>query len=111
MKNLDLLPSGAFPPNPSELLMSENNKELIDKLRTMYDIIILDCAPVLGLNDALVMTKLSDINIVVVSKRKTKIESLEQVKNNFEKVNAKINGVILNKVKQKDIPYYGYYGE
>ena len=83
----------------------------MEKLRTMYDIIIIDCAPVLGLNDALVMTKLSDVNIVVVSKRKTKLDSLEQVKNNFEKVGAKINGVILNKVKQKDISYYGYYGE
>lgn len=111
VKNLDLLPTGAFPPNPSELLLSSNNKELMDKLREMYDIIIVDCAPVLGLNDALVMTKLTDINIVVVTKRKTKIESLEEVKKNFEKVGAKVNGVILNKVKQKDISYYGYYGE
>lgn len=111
VKNLDLLPTGAFPPNPSELLLSINNRELMNKLREMYDIIIVDCAPVLGLNDALVMTKLTDINIVVVTKRKTKIESLETVKKNFEKVGAKINGVILNKVKQKDISYYGYYGE
>lgn len=111
IKNLDLLPNGAVPPNPSELLLSSNNKELMDKLRMMYDIIILDCAPVLGLNDALVMTKLSDVNVVVVTKGKTKMESLEEVKNNFEKVGAKINGVILNKVKSKDISYYGYYGE
>lgn len=111
VKNLDLLPTGAFPPNPSELLLSSNNKELMDKLREMYDIIIVDCAPVLGLNDALVMTRFTDINIVVVTKRKTKMESLEEVKKNFEKVGAKVNGVILNKVKQKDISYYGYYGE
>lgn len=111
IKNLDLLPSGAFPPNPSELLLSSNNKELMEKLRSMYDIIILDCAPILGLNDTLVMTKLSDVNVVVVTKGRTKMDSLEQVKKNFEKVNAKINGVILNKVKQKDISYYGYYGE
>lgn len=111
VKNLDLLTTGAMPPNPSELLSSTNNKELIEKLRAMYDIIILDCAPVIGLNDTLVMTKLSDVNAVVVTKRKTKLESLEQVKKAFEKVNNKINGVILNKVKQKDISYYGYYGE
>ncbi len=109
VKNLDLLTRGAFPPNPSELLLSSNNKELMNKLRKMYDIIILDCAPVLGLNDSLVMTKLSDINIVVVTSRKTKKDMLEQVKNNFEKVNAKISGVILNKVQQKDISYYNYY--
>ena len=111
VKNLDLLPTGAFPPNPSELLLSSNNKELMDKLREMYDIIIVDCAPVLGLNDSLVMTRFTDINIVVVTKRKTKMESLEEVKKNFEKVGAKVNGVIINKVKQKDISYYGYYGE
>ena len=87
------------------------NKELITKLRKMYDIIILDCAPVLGLNDTLVMTKLSDVNVVVVTKRKTKIELLDQVKKSFEKVNSKINGVILNRVKQEDNSYYGYYGE
>ena len=100
-----------MPPNSSELLASINNKELITKLRKMYDIIILDCAPVLGLNDTLVMTKLSDVNVVVVTKRKTKIELLDQVKKSFEKVNSKINGVILNRVKQEDNSYYGYYGE
>lgn len=109
--NLDLLPTGAMPPNSSELLASINNKELITNLRKMYDIIILDCAPVLGLNDTLVMTKLSDVNVVVVTKRKTKIELLDQVKKSFEKVNSKINGVILNRVKQEDNSYYGYYGE
>ena len=91
IENLDLLPTGAMPPNSSELLASINNKELITKLRKMYDIIILDCAPVLGLNDTLVMTKLSDVNVVVVTKRKTKIELLDQVKKSFEKVNSKIN--------------------
>ena len=111
IKNLDLLPSGAYPPNPSELLSSTNNKELIKKLRNMYDIIILDCAPVLGLNDTLVMTKLSDVNVVVVTNKKTKIEALDQVNKSFARANAKIDGVILNKVKQKDISYYGYYGE
>ena len=111
IKNLDLLPSGAYPPNPSELLSSTNNKELIKKLRNMYDIIILDCAPVLGLNDTLVMTKLSDVNVVVVTNKTTKIEALDQVNKSFARANAKIDGVILNKVKQKDISYYGYYGE
>ena len=111
VRKLDLLPCGAFPPNPSELLSSINNRELVEKLKKMYDIIIFDCAPTLGLNDSLVMTKLTDINIVVVSKEKTKIEALEEVKHNFEKVNAKIDGVVLNKVTQKDISYYGYYGE
>lgn len=111
IKNLYLLPNGATPPNPSELLSSTNNKELLDKLKSMFDLIILDCAPVLGLNDTLVMTKYSDVNAVVVTNKKTKVELLDQVKKSFERVNVKIDGVILNKVKAKDISYYGYYGE
>ncbi len=111
IKNLYLLPNGATPPNPSELLSSTNNKELLDKLKSMFDLIILDCAPVLGLNDTLVMTKYSDVNAVVVTNKKTKVELLDQVKKSFERANVKIDGVILNKVKAKDISYYGYYGE
>ena len=53
----------------------------MDKLRSMYDIIILDCAPVLGLNDALVMTKLSDVNVVVVKKKKTPKKKTTNKKN------------------------------
>lgn len=111
IKNLYLLPNGATPPNPSELLSSTNNKELLDKLKSMFDLIILDCAPVIGLNDTLVMTKYSDVNAVVVTNKKTKVELLDQVKKSFERANVKIDGVILNKVKAKDISYYGYYGE
>lgn len=111
IKNLYLLPNGAVPPNPSELLSSINNRELLNKLKEIFDIIILDCAPVLGLNDTLVMAKYSDVNAVVVTNKKTKVELLDQVKKNFERANSKIDGVIINKVKQKDTSYYGYYGE
>lgn len=109
--NVDLIPNGPTPPNPIELLSSPKNKELLDDLKTRYDVIILDCPPVLGLSDALVMTKYSDANIIVISKGKTKVESLAEVKKSFEKVNSTITGVITNKAKRKHNSYYGYYGE
>lgn len=108
-KKIDLLPTGPTPPNPVELLASENNKKLLEKLRGIYDIIILDCPPVLGLSDALIMTKYSDANIVVVSNKKTKIENLDRVKKCFAQANAKITGVIINKASVKDNSYYSYY--
>ena len=77
-ENLDLLPTGPTPPNPVELLGSENNKKLIKKLTKKYDIILLDCAPVIGLSDALILTTLSDVNLVTVSAKKTKMENLER---------------------------------
>lgn len=108
-KNIDILPTGPTPPNPVELLASENNKKLLDQLRKKYDIILLDCPPVLGLSDTMIMTKYSDNNVVVVSNRKTKIENLDKTKKAFEKVNAKISGVIVNKASLKDNSYYSYY--
>ena len=52
-KNVDLLATGPMPPNPVELLGSENNKKLLDKLKSKYDLILMDCAPVIGLSDCL----------------------------------------------------------
>lgn len=109
IENVYLLPAGAVPPNPSELLGNPRTKEIIDLLKENFDIIILDCPPTLGLNDALMMTKYSDVNCVVASASSTKIEDLERVKKSFEKVGESITGVILNKIDVEDNSYYGYY--
>ena len=108
-KDVFVIPTGPTPPNPIELLDSENNKKLIEKLKEQFDIIILDCTPVIGLSDALVMTKFSDVNIIVVSNKKTKFENLDRTKKIFEQANIKIGGVILNKVQTKQNSYYSYY--
>lgn len=109
IKNVDVIPNGPTPPNPIELLGSSKNKELIEALKSVYDIIILDCPPVLGLSDTLVMSKYSDANIITVSSNGTKVELLSEVKKNFEKVNSPITGVIVNKTKTAHSSYYGYY--
>ena len=108
-KNIDLLPTGPTPPNPVELLVSENNKKLMKQLREKYDIILLDCPPVLGLSDTMIMTKYSDANVIVVSSRRTKIESLDKAKKVFAQANAKLTGVIINRASVKDNSYYSYY--
>ena len=108
-KNISLLPTGPMPPNPVELLASENNKKLLEKLRKQYDIIILDCPPVIGLSDTSILTKYSDANIIVVSNKKTKVENLSRAKKIFEQANAKITGVVINKASVKDNSYYSYY--
>lgn len=109
IENVYLIPKGPTPPNPLELLSSENTNKILNALRREYDIIILDCPPVLGLSDTRVMLSYSDINMVVVSNRKTKVEFLERVKKVFEQANKKITGVIINKTSAKDSNYYGYY--
>lgn len=108
-KNIKLLLTGPTPPNPVELLGSENNRKLMEKVRDKFDVILLDCPPVLGLSDSLVMTKYSDINIIVVSNKKTKIEMLKKTKKAFEQVNSMVAGVVINKASIKDNNYYSYY--
>ena len=97
------------PPNPIELLSSDNNSKLLHKLKKLYDIIIIDCPPIIGLSDAIVMTKYSDANILVISSKKTKIELVERVQKIFKQANAPLTGVIVNKAEVKGNSYYGYY--
>ncbi len=110
INGVTLLPSGIYPPNPVELLGSKNNEALLEQIKSEFDIVILDCPPVLGLNDSLVMTKYSDANILIVTNKKTKMENLEEAKKAFTQVNATISGVIINKVQttKKDTKYYYY---
>ena len=110
-KNIDLLPTGPTPPNPVELLASENNSIFLNQIKDKYDIILLDCPPVLGLSDTMIMTKYSDANIVVVSNKKTKVESLDKTKKVFAQANAKITGIVINKASTKDNSYYSYYSD
>ena len=107
-KNLDLLPTGPTPPNPVELLNSENSKKLLKRLKEKYDLIIMDCPPVIGLSDALILANMSDANLVTVSAKKTKMENLERTKKLFEQANIKITGVVLNKFELTG-SYYNYY--
>ena len=110
-QGVDLIPNGPTPPNPIELLTSKNNEKLLDQLRKKYDIIIIDCTPVLGISDAIVMTKYSDANILVVSNKKTKLELISRADKLFKQANTSITGVVINKVDVSENKYYGYYSD
>ncbi len=109
VKNIDLIPTGPTPPNPIELLSSRNNETVLEELQYHYDIVILDCPPVLGLSDTLIMSKFSDVNLVIVASNDTPIEYLERVKKAFEAANSKIDGVVINKANVKGNIYNSYY--
>lgn len=109
VKNIDLLPTGPIPPNPIELLSSKSNADLLEALREHYDIILLDCPPILGMSDTSILTKYSDANVLVVSSGKTQIDMIEKAKKAFETANSKINGVIINRANTKGSSYYSYY--
>lgn len=109
IKNLHIITAGSIPPNPSVLLESEKMKLIVEKLRKTYDVIIFDTPPVTGLTDALVMTSLADVSLIVARAKKTSLEVLENTKKALENVGANIAGVILNRVDVKDNKYYNNY--
>lgn len=109
IKGVSIMPSGPVPPNPLELLSSETNQEILNRIKEKYDVVLIDCPPALGLSDALVISKITDVNIVTISNAKTTIDQLEDVKKNFARVNSKIHGVIINKAKVKASSYSSYY--
>ncbi|MFA6245515.1 MAG: polysaccharide biosynthesis tyrosine autokinase [Mucilaginibacter sp.] len=71
-ENLDLIISGPVPPNPSELLHSLRMDELIKELKTRYDVIMIDTAPIGLVSDAIPLIRVSDINIFVIRSGKSK---------------------------------------
>ena len=80
IENLEVLPSGMVPPNPSELLNSEANKKLITVLEKEYDYIIFDCVPINGLPDSLIMANLVNKAIIVCASNITPTELLQKTK-------------------------------
>lgn len=111
VEGLDIITCGAIPPNPSELLGSNQMKQLVSRLREDYDVVILDAPPVCDVTDAALLSTIVDGTILVVSSGKVERDSLKIAKELLLKVNANIIGVVLNKLDKslKGNSYYNYY--
>nr|WP_276606872.1 polysaccharide biosynthesis tyrosine autokinase [Nakamurella flava] len=105
---LSVLPSGSVPPNPSELLGSHSMQELLQSMRLIFDIIIIDTPPLLPVTDAAILAAHADGAIVVVRCSKTTRNQLAQSKLTLEAVDARIFGFVLNMVPPKHPEVYGY---
>lgn len=106
MPNLYYIPSGPIPPNPSELLGSNLFKSMVQFLGKKFDHIIFDSPPVLSFVDSLILSNCVDGVVLVVLSEKTPKEALCNSKSALLQVNAKILGVVINRV---DIQRSGYY--
>lgn len=112
-KNLTIITSGKIPPNPSEMLGSNNMQRFLDELKGHYDCIILDTPPVLAVTDAQILSRNVDGMVLVIRAGRTKKDMVLKAKKQIENVGGKIIGTILNAVDSKNgrNNYYYYYGE
>ncbi len=108
--NLYYIPSGPIPPNPSELIGSGLFKNMLDTLGERFDHLVLDSPPVLGFADSIILSTSTDGIILVVLGGKTPRETLQRAKDVLHQVNAKILGVVINRVniQRSDYAYYYY---
>jgi capsular exopolysaccharide synthesis family protein len=108
--NFYYIPSGPIPPNPSELIGSKFFKSMMESLGKRFDHVILDSPPVLGFADALILSTCVDGVILVVLGGKTPRETLQRAKEVLHQVNAKILGVVINRIDIQRSDYgYSYY--
>jgi len=105
--NLDFLPSGEVPPNPSELLMSDNMDELMEFLKNEYDLIILDTPPIGLLSDGFELMKHSDMNVFLVRQNHTLISHLKYLDEMYKAKKLRDISILLNDVNFKK-SYFGY---
>lgn len=113
VENLFLLPSGNIPPNPSELLLSENLEELIRDLSNEFDVVLFDGAPCLLVTDSTIISRMVGATVLVASYKYTKIDDLKQAKKRIKSVGGNLVGVVLNRVEISSKKYANkyYYAE
>ena len=110
--HLDLLTSGPLPPNPTEFLNSEENRDMVTKLQNAYDIVIFDTSPCSFISDAQIVTTFVDAVVLVITVKTTRIPIVKTAIEQLNLVKAPIIGYVLNKVQSNQKRrgyYYNYY--
>jgi capsular exopolysaccharide synthesis family protein len=106
---LSLIPSGAVPHNPCELIGSRKMKEMVETLAKSYDYVMFDSPPLVNLADPLILSTILDRVILIVNGGKSNWEAVTHARQELSSVGANVFGVVLNDVAVNHIPYYGYY--
>ncbi len=110
INNLDLLPAGSPPANPSEILNSQAFADLIDGLAERYDHVLIDSPPVAPVTDARILGAMCDATILVVRAEKSTKKGVEHARESLKSVGTNVLGVVINDVPRRRDRYGYYYG-
>ena len=105
VNNLFYAPSGPVPPNPAELLETEQMKKFMERARKEFDYIIIDTPPVAIVTDTLLLAPYVDVNLFIVRQRYTSRNTLDMIEHLHNQGELKNMAIVIN-----DISLTGYYG-
>ncbi len=111
LPNLDFLPSGPFPPNPSELLSSKTMQRFLNDMEGKYGHVVIDTPPVLAATDAALVAAHTDGLLLVLRSGSTEQRASERSVEQLRRVGVRLLGAVLNEVAttSSDESYYLQY--
>ncbi|MDD3051543.1 MAG: polysaccharide biosynthesis tyrosine autokinase [Candidatus Cloacimonetes bacterium] len=110
IRNLDIITSGFIPPYPSEILASEKMGNFIEELKQTYSYVLIDTPPIIAVTDALILGRLVDQLVLVISIDFTDRDIIKRTKEMLKNIDIEISGVIANGIDvHKYYSGYSYY--
>lgn len=108
IKKLSIITSGSLPPNPAELLGSSKMGLILESLKSIFDVIVVDTPPML-VSDAQILSSRADGLLFVVRPGKTHIDVAKSPLEELKRIDARVVGVVLNRIPRNRGYYYGGY--
>lgn len=108
--NLQVLPSGQVPPNPSEMIGSRAMAWVLAELRRRYDVVIIDTPPLLPVTDAAILARIANGALLVAGTHNAHRNQVLESLGSLEAVGARVLGLIVNRVQRQQSEAYAYYG-
>ncbi len=108
LPGLDLITTGALPPNPAELLMTSRLSEFIQQVSAAYDLVLIDAAPALAVTDPVILAKQVGTVLLIAKARAHSLEELRIALKRFESGGTKVKGCIFNDVPAVTMGYQRY---
>ncbi len=109
IENLDIIPSGVIPPNPSELLDSDLMQKFITSVKADYDVVLFDSPPLIAVTDSYVILKYISQFILVIRSGVSERGGLERVLKTLNHASLPLSGIVLNAMTEENSYGAGYY--
>ncbi len=111
LENLSYITAGTIPPNPSEMLGSEQMKMFFAEIKKKFDVILIDSAPIIAVTDSEILSTMVDATLLVVSAEVTELDLMEKSVELIKQSSSSFIGTVLNNFAYKSGygSYYKYY--